>query len=116
MPVAKIGQTVDAFAPVSVLAMGMAIMFKRANAFPETVHIRAIASSGTNVLAGAMFFLPALYILNMPNISILQMIVPVVLGGVLGVFLSVACSRRYFCEEMDGVFHRSRPVVLQQKY
>lgn len=99
----KIGQTVDAFAPVSVLAMGMAIMFKRANAFPETVHIQAIASSGTNVLAGAMFFLPALYILNMPNISILQMIVPVVLGGVLGVFLSVM-FRRYFCEEMDGVY------------
>ena len=92
----KIGQTVDAFAPVSVLAMGMAIMFKRANAFPETVHIQAIASSGTNVLAGAMFFLPALYILNMPNISILQMIVPVVLGGVLGVFLSVMFCR-YFC-------------------
>ena len=35
----KIGQTVDAFAPVSVLAMGMAVLFKRKNAFPETVHI-----------------------------------------------------------------------------
>lgn len=35
----KIGQTVDAFAPVSVLAMGMAVLFHRRNAFPETVHI-----------------------------------------------------------------------------
>ena len=42
----KIGQTVDAFAPVSVLAMGMAVLFKRKNAFPETVHIQAIASAG----------------------------------------------------------------------
>lgn len=37
----KIGQTVDAFAPVSVLAMGMAVLFHRKNAFPETVHIQS---------------------------------------------------------------------------
>ena len=60
----KIGQTVDAFAPVSVLAMGTAVILKRQNAFAETVHIQAIASSSTNTLAGAMFFLPALYIWN----------------------------------------------------
>lgn len=58
----KIGQTVDAFAPVSVLAMGTAVILKRQNAFAETVHIQAIASSSTNTLAGAMFFLPALYL------------------------------------------------------
>ena len=56
----KIGQTVDAFAPVSVLAMGTAVILKRQNAFAQTVHIQAIASSSTNTLAGAMFFLPAL--------------------------------------------------------
>ena len=55
----KIGQTVDAFAPVSVLAMGMAVLFKRKNAFPETVHIQAIASAGTNIIGGVMFILPA---------------------------------------------------------
>ena len=38
----KIGQTVDAFAPVSVLAMGMAVLFHRKNAFPETVHILSL--------------------------------------------------------------------------
>ena len=48
----KIGQTVDAFAPVSVLAMGTAVILKRKNAFAETVHIQAIASSSTNTLAG----------------------------------------------------------------
>lgn len=99
----KIGQTVDAFAPVSVLAMGMAVMFKRKNAFPETVHIQAIASSGTNVLCGAMFILPAIYILKMPSLSFFQMIVPIILGGLLGVFLSVM-FRRYFCEEMNSVY------------
>jgi uncharacterized oligopeptide transporter (OPT) family protein len=55
----KIGQTVDAFAPVSVMAMGMAVMLKRKNAFPENVHIQAIASAGTNGIGGAMFILPA---------------------------------------------------------
>ena len=90
----KIGQTVDAFAPVSVLAMGMAVLFHRRNAFPETVHIQAIASAGTNIIGGAMFILPALYI---------EMAIPIVLGGVLGVFLATV-FRRYFCEEMDGVY------------
>ena len=45
------------FAPVSVLAMGTAVILKRQNAFAETVHIQAIASSSTNTLAGAMFLL-----------------------------------------------------------
>ena len=65
----KIGQTVDAFAPVSVLAMGMAVLFKRKNAFPETVHIQAIASAGTNILGGTMFILPALFILHIYGVS-----------------------------------------------
>ncbi len=96
----KIGQTVDAFAPVSVLAMGMAIMLKRKNAFPETVHIQAIASASTNVLGGAMFILPALFIMNITSVSFLEMVVPVGLGGILGVFLATM-FRSYFCEEMD---------------
>lgn len=99
----KIGQTVDAFAPVSVLAMGMAVLFHRKNAFPETVHIQAIASAGTNIIGGAMFILPALYILNIEDVSFLEMVIPIVLGGVLGVFLATV-FRRYFCEEMDGVY------------
>lgn len=74
----KIGQTVDAFAPVSVLAMGMAVVLKRQNAFAETVHIQAIASAGTNVLGGCMFILPALYILQIDTVTPLQMMVPVV--------------------------------------
>lgn len=99
----KIGQTVDAFAPVSVLAMGMAVLFHRRNAFPETVHIQAIASAGTNIIGGAMFILPALYILNIEDVSFVEMVIPIVLGGVLGVFLATV-FRRYFCEEMDGVY------------
>lgn len=99
----KIGQTVDAFAPVSILSMGMAIIFHCKNAFAETVHIQAIASSGTSSLCGSMFILPALYILNIQGVSAFEMIVPILLGGVLGVFFSVM-FRPYFCEEMHYVY------------
>ena len=50
----KIGQTVDAFAPVSVLAMGTAVILKRKNAFAETVHIQAIASSSCQLYTFGM--------------------------------------------------------------
>lgn len=99
----KIGQTVDAFAPVSVLAMGTAVILKRKNAFAETVHIQALASSSTNTLAGAMFFLPALYIWNVTNVSFIQMVIPIILGGILGILLCTM-FRRYFCEEMHYVY------------
>lgn len=100
----KIGQTVDAFAPVSVLAMGMAVLFKRKNAFPETVHIQAIASAGTNIIGGVMFILPALFILQLDSqLSFAEMVIPIILGGVLGVLLATT-FRRYFCEEMDAAY------------
>ncbi len=99
----KIGQTVDAFAPVSILAMGMGAVLKRKNAFPENVHIQAIASAGTNILGGAMFIIPALFILNSPTMNFFQLAAPIVLGGILGVFLSTI-FRRYFCEEMADVY------------
>lgn len=99
----KIGQTVDAFAPVSVMAMGMAVMLKRKNSFAENVHIQAIASAGTNGIGGAMFILPAFYILGNNTISYFQMAVPIVLGGLLGVFIA-AIFRRYFCEDMHHVY------------
>ncbi len=77
---------------------------KRKNAFAETVHIQAIASSSTNTLAGAMFFLPALYIWGgVTDVSFAQMAIPIILGGVLGVLLCVM-FRRYFVEEMHYVY------------
>jgi putative OPT family oligopeptide transporter len=99
----KIGQTVDAFAPVSIMAMGMAVMLKRKNAFPENVHIQAIASAGTNGIGGAMFILPAFYILGNNSLSYFQMAVPIILGGLLGVLIA-AIFRRYFCEEMHHAY------------
>lgn len=101
----KIGQTVDAFAPVSIMAMGMAILFKRKNAFPETVHIQAIASAGTNILGGAIFILPAFFIVGVENkVSAIDMMIPLVFGGLLGVLIS-AIFRRYFCVDMHNYYN-----------
>lgn len=94
----KIAQTIDAFAPVSIMAMGMAMVLKRKDPFPENVHIQAIASAGTNMIGGAMFILPAFYILNI-KMSYMAMTVPIVLGGVMGVMMSIV-FRKYFCEDM----------------
>lgn len=99
----KIGQTVDAFAPISVLAMGMGMMLKRKNSFIETVHIQAIGSAGTNILGGAMFILPAFFLLRLEHITFFQMCVPIVLGGLFGVLVD-SLFRQYFCSEMHDVY------------
>ncbi|MBP2631001.1 MAG: oligopeptide transporter, family [Firmicutes bacterium] len=99
----KIGQTVDAFAPVSAMAIGMAAMLKRKNAFPENVHIQAIASAGTNGIGGAMFILPAFYILGNNSLGYFELAVPIILGSLLGVLIA-AVFRRYFCEEMAHIY------------
>ncbi|MBB5336203.1 OPT family oligopeptide transporter [Pectinatus brassicae] len=99
----KIGQTVDAFAPVSAMAMGVAAMLKRKNAFPENIHIQAIASAGTNGIGGAMFILPAFYILGNDNLSYFELAVPIVLGSLLGVLIA-AVFRSYFCEERADIY------------
>ncbi|HEY4001650.1 MAG TPA: oligopeptide transporter, OPT family [Candidatus Xenobia bacterium] len=100
----KIGQTVDAFAPVSILAMGMAAVLNRKDAFPENVHIQAIASAGTNILGGAMFIVPAFFILKLNGqLGFAKMACPIVLGGLLGVLICTV-FRRYFCVEMHAAY------------
>ena len=99
----KIGQAIGADAPVTVLAMGMAVVFHRKEPFPEIVHIQSISTAGTSVLCGAMFILPALYILGIHDVTFIQMAIPVITGGILGVLIGSAL-RRYFCEEMHLVY------------
>lgn len=99
----KVGQTVDACMPVSILAMSMGVLLKRADPFPEAVHIQAIASSGTNVIVGAIFVLPAFFILGLPELSLVALVIPLMLGSVMGVLIATL-FRRYFCVEKDADF------------
>ena len=99
----KVGQTVDAAMPVSILAMSMAVVFKRMDPFPEAVHIQALASSGTNVIVAVIFVMPAFFILDMQGINMFLMVVPVFFGSVMGILLA-SIFRRYFCVEKDKDF------------
>ena len=99
----KVGQTVDACMPVSILAMSMGILLKRLDPFPEAVHIQAIASSGTNVIVGAIFVLPAFFILGLPEMSFAALVIPLILGSVIGILVA-SVFRRYFCVEKDAEF------------
>ena len=83
----KVGQTVDACMSVSILAMSMGVVLRRVDPFPEAVHIQAIASSGTNVIVGAIFVLPEFFILGLPEMSFAALIIPLVLGSVIGVLM-----------------------------
>ena len=98
----KVGQGMEAAIPISILAIGLARMFTRRSSLLETVIIIGIGGASAAVVAGAVFTLPALYILHLsPNP--LQTIFICLAGGCLG-SLFVIPLRRYFVREMHGHF------------
>ena len=99
----RIGQVFEAAIPIAIIAVGVGNMLGKKNMLGQNVIIQSIGASSGIIVAGAIFTLPALYILNIEDVSFIEMAIPIVLGGVLGVFLATV-FRRYFCEEMDGVY------------
>jgi putative OPT family oligopeptide transporter len=98
----KVGQGMEAAIPISILAIGLARMFTRRSSLLENVIIIGIGGASAAVVAGAVFTLPALYILHLsPNP--LQTIFICLAGGCLG-SLFVIPLRRYFVREMHGHF------------
>jgi putative OPT family oligopeptide transporter len=98
----KVGQVMEAAIPISILAIGLARLFPRRSHLLENVIITSIGGTAGSVVAGAIFTLPALYILEL-NPHPLQTIFICVAGGCLGV-LFVIPLRRYFVREMHGQF------------
>jgi putative OPT family oligopeptide transporter len=96
----KVGQGMEAAIPISILAIGLARVFRRRSSLLENIVITGIGAASGSVAAGAIFTLPALYILNL-NPHPLQTIFICLAGGVLGV-LFVLPLRRYFVREMHG--------------
>jgi putative OPT family oligopeptide transporter len=96
----KVGQVMEAAIPISILAIGLARVYKRRSSLLENVIITGIGGASGAVVAGAIFTLPALYILNLdPNP--VQTIFICLAGGVLGVLFLIPL-RRYFVHEMHG--------------
>jgi len=96
----KVGQGMEAAIPISILAIGLARAFKRRSSLLENIVITGIGAASGSVAAGAIFTLPALYILNL-NPHPLQTIFICLAGGILGV-LFILPLRRYFVREMHG--------------
>jgi len=96
----KVGQGMEAAIPISILAIGLARMFKRRSSVLENIIIIGIGSASGSVVAGAIFTLPALYILHLDPHPV-QTIFICVAGGCLGVLFLIPL-RRYFVREMHG--------------
>ncbi len=98
----KVGQGMEAAIPISILAIGLARAYKRRSSLLENVIITGMGGASAAVVAGAVFTLPALYILHL-NPHPAETVFICLAGGCLGV-LFVIPLRRYFVREMHGQF------------
>jgi putative OPT family oligopeptide transporter len=96
----KVGQVMEAAIPISILAIGLARVYKRRSTVLENVILTGIGGTSGAVVAGAVFTLPALYILNLDPHP-LQTILICLAGGCLGILFLIPL-RRYFVREMHG--------------
>src|ERR1022692_4447293 len=96
----KVGQVMEAAIPISILAIGLARLYPRRSTVLENVIITGIGGLAGSVVAGAIFTLPALYILKLDPHPV-ETIFICVAGGCLGVLFLIPL-RRYFVREMHG--------------
>ncbi len=102
----KIGQVFEAAIPIAIIAVGLSPFFRRRSTILENVIIQSIGSSSGVIVAGAIFTLPAIFILGLDKsigISIIQIFAVSFLGGVFGILFLVP-FRKYFVHEMHGKF------------
>ncbi|HKW14375.1 MAG TPA: oligopeptide transporter, OPT family [Candidatus Krumholzibacteria bacterium] len=96
----KVGQVMEAAIPISILAIGLARVYRRRSTILENVIITGIGGVSGSVVAGAIFTLPALYILHLDPHP-LQSTLICTAGGCLGVLFLIPL-RRYFVRDMHG--------------
>ncbi len=103
----KVGQVFEAAIPIAIIAVGVSGALGRKNALGENVIIQSIGACSGVIVAGAIFTLPALYILqaSYPEISVsfLQIFLSSLLGGVLGILFFIP-FRKYFVKDMHGKY------------
>jgi putative OPT family oligopeptide transporter len=98
----KIGQVFEAAIPIAIIAVGLSAVTKRKNALGENVIIQSIGASSGVIVAGAIFTIPALYILNL-NADFYKIFLASLFGGILGILFLIP-FRKYFVQEMHGKF------------
>jgi len=98
----KIGQVFEAAIPIAIIAVGLSALLKRTNALGENVIIQSIGASSGVIVAGAIFTIPALYILQL-EAHFYQIFLASLFGGFLGILFLIP-FRKYFVAEMHGKF------------
>ncbi|NUN10872.1 MAG: oligopeptide transporter, OPT family [Ignavibacteriaceae bacterium] len=98
----KIGQVFEAAIPIAIIAVGLSAVTKRKNALGENVIIQSIGASSGVIVAGAIFTIPALYILDL-DAHFYQIFLASLFGGFLGILFLIP-FRKYFVAEMHGKF------------
>ena len=103
----KVGQVFEAAIPIAIIAVGVSAAAKRKNALGENVIIQSIGACSGAVVAGAIFTLPAIYILqakyNFPDVDFYKMFFASLLGGILGILFLIP-FRKYFVKDMHGKY------------
>lgn len=103
----KVGQVFEAAIPIAIIAVGLSGALGRKNALGENVIIQSIGACSGVIVAGAIFTLPALYILQATypeiTVSFFQIFLSSLLGGVLGILFFIP-FRKYFVKDMHGKY------------
>ena len=98
----KVGQVFEAAIPIAIIAVGLSTATKRRNALGENVIIQSIGACSGVIVAGAVFTLPAIYILGL-DVNFMQMFFSSLLGGMLGILFLIP-FRKYFVKEQHGEY------------
>ncbi|MBR5703391.1 MAG: oligopeptide transporter, OPT family [Bacteroidales bacterium] len=98
----KVGQVFEAAIPIAILAVGISGALGRKDSLGENVIIQSIGACSGVIVAGAIFTLPAIYILGL-DVNFMHMFLSSLLGGVLGILFLIP-FRKYFVKEMDGQY------------
>ena len=98
----KVGQVFEAAIPIAILAVGLGNIRGKKNMLGQNVIIQSIGASSGVIVAGAIFTLPALYILGL-EAAFWQVFLSSLFGGLLGIVLLIP-FRKYFVKEMHGKY------------
>ena len=102
-----VGQVFEAAIPITIIAVGVSSATRRKNALGENVIIQSIGACSGVIVAGAIFTLPALYILQAKypemTVNFLEVFLASLLGGILGILFLIP-FRKYFVKEMHGKY------------
>lgn len=103
----KVGQVFEAAIPIAIIAVGVSTAAKRKGALGENVIIQSIGACSGAVVAGAIFTLPAIYILQAKypelSASFFKIFISSLLGGIIGILFLIP-FRKYFVSDMHGKY------------